>query len=369
MVVWLALLIPFISSYVLYKYYKHNLVWWELFIPLIVSLASIIIVKYSVEYIHITYNEYWGGLVTKVEYYEEWNEYIHKICTRTVSCGENCTKTETYDCSYVNYHPEKYLLYNTNSTVLKINREKYLEIKRKFKNSTFVDMKRNYHTIDGDMYHSIWDGRLEKAEPTTTSHKYKNKIKASNHSIFNFGKVTKEDIETYNLKEYPKIYSYYKQNPIIGYVDENASKQLDLLNGYLGKNKQVKVFVCVFENQPLEAGLMQEWYWVGGNKNEVVVCIGKEGNNISWVHPFSWTTNYHLLTDIKTDILEMGLFDLSIVVSYLYPKIDNEFVRREFVEFDYLSVNPPMCGVGLVFLLTIITNLLIGRWIIINEYR
>ena len=49
--------------------------------------------------------EYLGSYVTRIRHYDAWNEYIHRTCTRTVGSGKN-QRTETYDCSYVENHPE-----------------------------------------------------------------------------------------------------------------------------------------------------------------------------------------------------------------------------------------------------------------------
>ena len=57
--------------------------------------------------------EYLGYYITKASYYEPWNEYIHRTCTREVYDGRDSDgnpkyRTEHYDCSYVEYHHAEY---------------------------------------------------------------------------------------------------------------------------------------------------------------------------------------------------------------------------------------------------------------------
>lgn len=100
MIVYLAILIPVLAGIILWAFFKHKTTWWEFAIPFAVSLVLIATFKACSVKTQTDAVEYWSGYVTHANYYEEWNEYIHRTCTR--SCGKNCTTT--YDCSYVETH-------------------------------------------------------------------------------------------------------------------------------------------------------------------------------------------------------------------------------------------------------------------------
>jgi hypothetical protein len=191
--------------------------------------------------------------------------------------------------------------------------------------------------------------------------------------VFNFSDVSKEDVKKYSLKEYPEIYTYYKMQSVIGDSSEDAllaDKKFCYINGLLGHKKEVRIFVLVFKDQPVEAGLYQEWYWSGANMNEFVICIGVDKErNVKWCKPFSWTRSETLKAEVKNFVQSQTKLNLSAVADFTQKQVDKGFVRRSFKEFNYLTVEPPMWAVILTYLLTIAINIGLSYWIIINKYE
>lgn len=375
MIIYGALLIPLIVAFVLYKYFNRNVIWWEFFIPLAASLLFTFIMKFTIEKMQVSSKEYWGSLVDRVEYYEPWNEYIHQTCTRSCCCdskGQNCS-TETYDCSYVEYHSAYWQIVSTNGEVVGISESEYNKIKEKFNNEQFAELNRNYYTQDGDEYYSKWTNDSATAIPVTTLHHYENRIKAADQSVFHFEEVSKADVKKYSLKSYPEITGYYKMPAVIGDSSEDAliaDKKFQYTNGLLGHKKQVRIFVLIFKNQPIDAGLYQEWYWSGANMNEFVICIGiDKERNVKWCKPISWTRSETLKAEVKNFVQSQTKLNLQAVADYTQKQVDKEFVRRRFKEFNYLTVEPPMWAVILTYLLTILINVGLSYWIIRNDYE
>ncbi len=375
MIIYGALIIPFIIAIILYKYFNRSIVWWEIFIPIVFSLLFTFIMKFTIERVQVSSKEYWGSLIDRVEYYESWNEYIHQTCTRSCCCdgnGQNCG-TESYDCSYVAYHPAYWQIVTTNGEVVTISESEYDKIKHKFNNEQFVELDRNYHTQDGDKYFSRWLADSASAIPVTTIHHYENRVKAADQSVFHFQKVGLADVKKYALKEYPKITGYYKMVSVIGDSSQDAliaDKKLQYANGVLGHKKQVRIFVLIFKNQPIEAGLYQEWYWSGANMNEFVICIGiDKERNVKWCKPISWTRSETLKAEVKNFVQSQKKLNLQAVADYTQIQVDKQFVRRDFKEFNYLTVEPPMWAIVLTYLLTALINIGISWWIINNEYE
>lgn len=236
MLIYGALFIPLLVAFILYKWFSHVTAWWEFFIPLVASLIFTFSMKAIVETVQVSSKEYWGSLISRVEYYEDWNEWIEETCSRECCCdsdGKNCS-TESYDCSHSEYHPAVWKIITTTGEVVLISQGEYNRIKGIFGNEKFVDLNRDYYTDDGDEYRSDWKGDSVTAIPVTTLHTYENRVKAADQSVFHYGEVTKAEKEKYSLKEYPEIVGAYKMQSVIGDNSEDAviaDKKISYING------------------------------------------------------------------------------------------------------------------------------------------
>jgi len=367
---WLAITIPFLSVLILFMFFKKKTLWWE--ITTLIGIVAIFILTFKItaEHYMTRFDEYWTGHIVKAEHYEPWNEYIHRTCTRTVSCGKDCTTTQTYDCSYVQYHPEKWVMYDNNGISFSISKSYYNSLIKKFKTKPiFVDLNRNYYNKDGDKYQIYWNKIKEDAEIVTSVHSYENRVRASK-SVFNFQEVTEEEKEIYKLFDYPKV-TNLKQKNILGYDDEISEKKIEILNGFLGKKKEVKAFVLVFKDQPIKAAELQESYWEGGNKNEFITCIGIDSDTkkINWVYVISWDTNKILNINVRDWIYEQETLNLSNVIDYLYIQIEKDFVRKQFKEFSYLKVELTSNQLIIVWIVSIILSVGLSIWIVLNPFE
>lgn len=375
MVILFAILIPVLTAVVLWYFFERQTLWWEFLVPFVVSVVMVIAMKLCVEEASIRSEEYWGSFVEKVEYYEEWDEWVDQTCTRSCCCdskGQNCS-TETYDCSYRRHHDPEWLLINTIGETVFISKQEYERIKSKLGNSTFIDLNRDYYRIDGDMYTSNWNHVASNAIPVTTLHYYENRVKASDASVFHFDDLDEKDIAHYGLKQYPPITDGYKMDAVLGDSTSDAvmaNAKLKHLNGALGHSKQVCVFLLVFKNQPLEAAFKQEAYWKGANMNEFVICIGiNDDREVQWGKVISWTTNEHLKIDVTNMLNQQKRLDLSSIVDQIHPMIADGFQRRDFQEFNYLTVEPPTWAIVLTYVLVILVNIGISWWITANEHN
>lgn len=273
-------------------------------------------------------------------YYEPWDEYIHKTCSksheRCSGSGEKrtCTTYYTYyDCSYVDNHPARW-----ESDHGSVNESMYLTAVGLWGNKKFVDMNRRYHSYDGDAYTTAMpDSANQPFSPRvlgfSTQGSYENKVVFSK-SVFKFKEVTPEEVKAYGLYA-------WGESPLMGVSDTYADMILRNTNYLYGASRQMSLRVMVFRNKGIESAFWQESYWNGGNKNEFNVCIGVDAdNNISWVKVISWTTNEVLKLEVRDAIIEMNTFQIHAIVRYLAKYVPPRFVRREFKEFSYLP-DPP----------------------------
>src|SRR5579859_7868257 len=110
MLILFSLICPLISAGILFKYFHKEVTWFE---PAIYSVipplfSMVLYLAYSCGITSDT--ERWGNYLVQAEYYEAWDEWVTKTCSREVPCGRNKDgstryRTEYYDCSYRDYHP------------------------------------------------------------------------------------------------------------------------------------------------------------------------------------------------------------------------------------------------------------------------
>lgn len=369
--IWLLMFVPVVATLVALLFIpKHKIAWWEYLSLFGVTLLIIVISKVTIETTMTSDTEYWGEIAVQVEYEGKWDEYIHKTCSRTVSCGKNCKTTVYYDCSYVRHHPPKWRI-KSNRTSISISKEQYNRIKAKWGNEEKIGIHKRKHTYDDGIYSSFWTRDRQLIECMVTKHSYENRVQAA-HTVFDFQEVTEEDVVEYGLYEYPEIYDNYKQNNILGKGDASqmvAERNMRILNAELGPKKQVKAFVLLFENQPKQAGIMQEAYWKGGNKNEFVLAIGIDKNKkIKWAYPFSWAEKSIVKIETRDYVMKQEYLNLSDISKFLYDELDKNFQRKHFSEFSYLTVQPITKSIIIVMIIIILFNTGMLFWFAKNEF-
>lgn len=337
--------LPFIISVFLLIFFKKYIVWWEYICLVGVSILFTLLLK-SVFIASLEHDtEYLGGYITKITHYDEWDEWIHKICTRRVPCGRDSKgntiyRTETYDCSYREYHPECWK-YTDN-----YNREEYFYNKSYFDAAmkelgypkmVFRDMHRHYYRIDGDAQDYYYDGTPQHLRALVWENSYQNKILAS-HSIFKFEDIDDDDADSLGLFRYPDV-NDNDQDVILGFrAGKEVHKQYKYINSIYGAKKQFRIYVLVFRDKPLEISEKQKSYWQGGNKNEFVLCLGyntKKGT-IDWCNPFSWCDKPELEVATKRFFRDNPRMDLSKYPEWLEKHI-NLWQRKQFSDFDYIK--------------------------------
>lgn len=380
MIIWAAVVIPVLAVGVLYWKFHRKLVWWEVGLLVLIPVALVWVSKLLIETSQTTDTEFWGGWVTKAEYYEDWNERVscrHPIpCSHpTYSTDSNGRRVQTgyahsndghYHLYDVDEHPPYWQIHGSNGETIRTSSADFERLAKRFGNRRFVDLNRNYHSNDGDKYVAVWGGADETLEPVTTQHTYENRVQASS-SVFNYQEV---DPQTYDLFEYPAVQGY-RQKCILGNggpTTVEGTQRLALWNAKLGKLKQVRMFVLIFQGKPMQAAMEQESYWKGGNKNEFIVCIGTDkANKVQWCHVFSWSEAEVLKVEARNFVMEMEDLDLVALADWLGPAVQEKFVRKEFADFSYLTVEPPLWAVLTVFGITLLVTAGLSVWFVLNE--
>lgn len=346
MELFLFFIIPIVIALLLLFFYKKEITLLEA-IGIIIPSFIIIGICYAVSYSNLTSStEYYGDYATKITHYDDWDEWVHRTCTRHIPCGVDSKgrtkyRTETYDCSYRRYHPERWIISTKNDDELYIDKLTYDKIRKMWGVEKHVmDMHRHYYTKDGDAQYYLWNDNLSTLYDITTSHNYTNKIKASK-SIFAFEDISKKEAQKLGLLDYPPVIEY-EQNPINGYrkITKADEQSLRKINGFYGAKYQIRVFVNCFYNRDLSISKKQQSYWVGGNKNEFVinVCLDSLSNKLLWVDAFSWMDEPTLEVKTEQYLRDIDSLDIVKLSNFLYDEIPQLWKRKEFTDFDYLSI-------------------------------
>jgi hypothetical protein len=460
MSIYFALLIPLIVTGIFYYFNKREYAWWEFFVPIAVVLISIVISKLVIDHVAVQFDEYWGSSVVSAYEEEPYNYWKHETCTRTYACGSDSKGntqwcTETYDCSHQEDVDPCWWIKTNLGEVINISECQYEEIIRQFNTGKhIIKERRNYAPNDrcsgsrgtkfegkrvgliSYVYETKWDGSDNTRKPYVSQHSYENRIKASDLTIFNISLITDKQADTLGLFKYPEYKSgFFGSNNQIGLeyptilggnVSKDIQEKFKRLNGKFGVSNQLRLWVLVFENKPMSIAYSQENYWVKGNMNELVVCIGKKGNEIQWSHAFSWALSDVLTVEAKNKVLELYTYKDSVVKKQLpqvlpvdkktkqrilgkagdklpnvlpvpkqvssvdttirvkskYPVLNeqtwneyydyldknlNKYQRRSFKEFDYIDVEPSTLAKVIVFIIALIISIGVNLWVINND--
>jgi hypothetical protein len=458
MIIYLALFVPIIVTAIFYFIKKHQFVWWEFFIPIGSVLILTIISKLLIDTSSVKFTEYWGSTVVAVYEEEPYNYWHHQTCTRSVPCGtdddgntEYCD--EEYDCSHQDDVGPSWWAKTNIGESFSITEQQHDELVRQFGTKKGIyDSRRNYAPRDravgssgtkfegkrvGEtsyIYQTNWGGEDNTRKAYTSVHTYVNKIKASDLSIFNMKIVSDEEADSLGLFKYPPyrggLFSMTEGLEYPTILGSNVSKETQekfkRLNGKFGSTNQLRLWILVFENKPMSIAEYQKNYWVNGNKNELVVCIGKKGNEIQWSQSFSWAHSDVLTVAVKNEVLNLYTYRDSLVkrnvpqvlpvgqdvqkkvmgkvgeklpagvipvpkqvqsdtiykVKSSYPMLTektwdeyynflnqnlNQFQRRSFEEFSYLKVNPSKGAVIFIFIFALVVAVGVNFWVINND--
>ena len=365
----LIFLIPIVTAGILAFKFREKTALWEYAVVLIPSLLLFFGLKYSFVYISSLDKEYLSDLVSKITYYEDWDETVMVTHTRTVSCGNGKTRTETYVVPERRYHPKRYVYETVTGETNDVSEDEYKLICYKLNMpAVFKDMHRSYRSKDGDAYVTSWNRTRENSYPVTWTHLYQNKVKASSYSIFKYGNMSEEEIKENKLFDYPEIKNN-DQNPILGFnATDTDIDAVRYLNGYRGPKNQIHVFILCFNNPSLEVAEMQKAYWQGGNKNEFVVCLGVKNNTVIWCNPFSWSDEPMLEVKTRDYFIKHPDINFKDYAEWLDTQIDKNWHRKEFNDFNYLSIELSIGWYIAILIIILCYNVGISYWVITNEF-
>lgn len=315
--------------------------------------------------VYTSRTEYLGSMVRDINYEESWTELVEVSETKTDSKGNSYTVKRIEE----RYHKEKYYFHTTRGTKIKTDYGFYSFVRDLWKLPCTELSWSGNHIKGGVRYGSCYEmSDFDETErenpknwvPITESHSYTNKVQASN-SIFKFEKIDKKQASEMGLLDYPAIYSH--DAPCVLSNDILVPKAVDELfrkfNARYAPEYQMRLYILLFDSSKgISISEHQRAYWQGGNKNEFVVCIGMKSNvEIEWARAFSWADEQS--KEVKTSewLMKHSNIDWEKFYSWLRWNL-MDWKRKEFKDFDYISISLPLWQILIIFLLSIAENAL-----------
>lgn len=362
--VWLALAIPILAIIIQAFFFHKKVHLYEYLLQFFVPLILIGGCKALFSDILTRDTEYWGGWIEYAVFEEDWNEYIHQTCSYTTTDSNGNTTTHYYDCSYVAYHPDKWWMKDSNGSIHSINSDYYYYLKEVWDN----EAKTGYHdghTNDGDIFQTVFANDDEVLEPIVVRRSYKNKVAASD-SVFNFQDISREEVKSLGLFEYPTENLYVPS--VLGYSN---SRKMDVLNAKHGAALQLRVWVLVYTDKSMGIFEHQKNYWKNGNKNELIIGFGiGRDSTVKWANVMTWCENSEFVLRVKGLAASQINRKINIdeLADSLYTILPG-WKRKQFADFNYLRVEPPLWTILVTYLVTLICSVTICIINIKNDFH
>jgi hypothetical protein len=322
---------------------------WEWLVSTAVSIIMTIIFQYASISGMMADVETWSGYATSAKHFAAWHEYYEYAVYRTEqSCStdskgeEHCTSYQVFDHWEPDqrWHPDYWKVYTTIGD-WDIDQSKFEYICRKFNSYYAVAGVRTTsehasRMIGGDPNDYETVNKTGWIEPVTDTRKFKNKVKAA-PSLFSYSPVPTNII----VYPWPQSDDLFVSRRVMGYARSSISTlKWDQMNAVIGGSKKVNVIIVGFGNQGMGISEYQEAAWIGGKKNDLVICYGGEKDEpATWVRVFGWTEKNIVKKNLESLLLTEPV-DNDII-----PKIQSEvianYVIKDWKKFDYIRVEPP----------------------------
>lgn len=265
--------------------------------------------------------EVWNGVVTgkernTVSCSHSYQCHCHQVCSgsgKNRSCSEHC------DTCYEHSHDYDWDVYTSINETITIDRVDRQGVDRPPRWSAVV-----------------------MGEPVSTTHSYKNYIKASPGTLFRHQGL--RDKYAANIPKYPQdIYDYYRLDRLVAVgvpIDNPRSwnAELSRINADLGKPKQVNMIVVLVKNQPDEYYYALEEAWIGGKKNDAILVVSVDDQmKPQWASVMAWTSNELFKVKLRDDIMDEQVINRDTLMTALATNVSKYYVRKPMKEFEYLS--------------------------------
>lgn len=314
--------------------------------------------------------EIFSGAIVSAEHHPWWQSRVSvdDYVTTTDSKGNTHRRKVGSHYEYSD-HPEHWVCeadYGTytGSRMYDIEPDFFQRIADKFcagKLTTTSPYKSDFYRGDRHVY--VAENKTGYCFPMTTKVSFQNRIKAA-PSLYSYAPVPKDA----KVFEYPSCSDPFQSDRLLGTAASTMPKRdFDVLCSMVGPMKKVNLIVIGFGDMDSEIAHLQEAAWIGGKKNDLVMCYGgKDPKKPSWAYVFGWTDKTLVKANLETILLE------NPVDATILPKIKDEVRKnyeiKQWKDFNYLQVDPPAWSYWVYVIVLILAQGGFWYWARINEF-
>jgi hypothetical protein len=345
--------------------FKREVVWWEW---LVGSAAGFLVsaIMHGVFIFGMTSDyETWSGHVAKATFHPEWveryTEAVYKDEDHKGSDGRTHTRRvfSHYETKYRTHHQ----FWDCDDTLgenHRIERPLFHEMSANFGGHKAVDGgKSGFYSGDPNIY--VAHKNTPFVYPTTAWRMFENRVKAA-PSLFSFAKVP----DGASVFPYPGNDNWMSSNRLMG-AGAISTLEWDRMNSRLGPSSKVNVIAVGFGDAGGDAGRWQQAAWVGGRKNDLVLCYGGSPDKPTWAFVFGWSESEVAKRNLES-ILLRGPVDDSII-PLVEAEIRANYVIKDWSKFDYISIEPPTWAYVVLLLVMAATQGGFWYWAMANPEK
>ncbi len=301
-----------------------------------------------------------SGKIISANHYPQWVECYQQSHSSTDSKGNTTTWITTeYETHYEKWSVNRN--FGSKDDEENINESLYNQIKNKFGGKI---ERKGTQTGDHLGYKFSGDDSIYTTEnqtgyiyPVTKTTTFTNKIKAA-PTVFSFPKVP----TNINVYEWPRNNDWMNSGRLLGtaaiFFD---NYKFDCLNSELGPLKKVNLIIVGFGNKEEEIAHYQQAKWIGGKKNDLVICFsGSKGKPANWCYVFGWTEKEIVKQNIQTIFLNNAVNN--DILPLLAVEIKKNYIIKDWNKFSYITITPPTWSYYLYLILLTVTQIALYIW-------
>lgn len=325
----------------------HEVVWFEWLIGSVSSFALVALIHALSINSSTSDIQTVSGVVKCAVYHPRWVEEYHV----TVTHGSGKNSYTTTEPKYTTHRPWWEAVTTVDS--YEISEGFYEQIKTKFgvdtpeKEWTF---KSGFYSGDHNLYYV--NNLTGYVYPATSTRRWTNKIKVV-PTVFSYAPVP----TNVAVFPWPSNPDWLKSDRLVGTSSALFDqREFDLMNSRLGPNKKVNVIMVGWGREDATFAQYQEAAWVGGKKNDLVICFGglTKKKPAAWARVFGWTESNECKRNIETLLLNNPASGK--LLSDIEREISRNYKIKDWTKFDYITVPPPAWAVWVLVISLFVTQ-------------
>lgn len=382
---WIFAFVPITIGAVLWWRNPHTIIWKEWLGGAAAALLTAGLFQLIAHIGQTRDEEMWSGQISKVSHYPRWVERWtqHHSETYYTGSGKNRrSRTRHWTTTEYTTHHEKWMAtldFGEHTLSREIDSRLYKEIGGVFIFKEVPDGTQSGSHLgtcssgDRNIY-SVFNN-TGAMYPVHATFSFENRVKAA-PSLFSFSKISKDLKEVFDWpsqgvadvrESWPQ---WMVSQRLLGEAKRHIDiSQWDMLNSRLGPTKKVNLIMIGFKDAPKSYAEFQEAKWIGGKKNDLVLCYGGGGPNESaqWAYVFGWTESNLVKRNLET-LLASNPID-NRLLGLIESEIRNNYTIKDWSKFDYITIEPPAWSYVVYLLVTLVAQAGLYYWFHANDIR